>query len=89
MPNEKLEGSSVMYSVVGKLFVECFDGVFVLVSWNLEWCWCGFSGDQNLVHSTWSRRLTFWLIKALRGPGGGGGVFLIEEHASYQEIFTD
>ena len=30
--SDKLEGSSVMNSVVDKLFVECFYGVFVLVS---------------------------------------------------------
>ena len=32
VPSDKLEGSSVMNSVVDKLFVECFYGVFVLVS---------------------------------------------------------
>ena len=30
--SDKLEGSTVMNSVVDKLFVECFYGVFVLVS---------------------------------------------------------
>ena len=30
--SDKLEGSSVMNSVVDKMFVECFYGVFVLVS---------------------------------------------------------
>ena len=30
--SDKLEGSSVMYSVVDKLIVECFKGAFVLVS---------------------------------------------------------
>ena len=32
VPSDKLEGSSVVNSVVDKLFVECFYGVFVLVS---------------------------------------------------------
>ena len=32
LPSDKLEGSSVMNSVVDKLFVESFYGVFVLVS---------------------------------------------------------
>ena len=32
MPSDKLEGSSVMNSVVDEMFVEYFDGVFVLVS---------------------------------------------------------
>ena len=32
LPSDKLEGSSVMNSVVDELFVKCFDGVFVLVS---------------------------------------------------------
>ena len=31
VPSDKLEGSSVVYSVVYKLFVECFNGVFVVV----------------------------------------------------------
>ena len=39
MPSDKLESSSVMNSVVDKLFVECFNRVFVLVL--LKWCWCG------------------------------------------------
>ena len=30
--SDKLEGSSVVYSVVDKLFVDCFNGIFVLVS---------------------------------------------------------
>ena len=30
--SEKLEGSSVMYSVVDKLFVEFFNGVFLFIS---------------------------------------------------------
>ena len=32
VPSDKLEGGSVVNSVVYKLFVECFYGVFVLVS---------------------------------------------------------
>ena len=32
VPSDKLEGSSVVNSVIDKLFVECFNGVFVLVS---------------------------------------------------------
>ena len=32
MPSDKLEGSSVMNSVADEMFVEYFDGVFVLVS---------------------------------------------------------
>ena len=32
LPSDKLEGSSVANSVIDKLFVECFYGVFVLVS---------------------------------------------------------
>ena len=56
MPSDKLEGSSVMNSVVDKLFVECLYGVFVLVSLVLVWQ-CPF-----LVHSTWLRRCTLWLI---------------------------
>ena len=32
VPNDKLEGSSVVNSVIDKLFVECFNGVFVLFS---------------------------------------------------------
>ena len=55
MPSDKLEGSSVMNSVVDKLFVECLYGVFVLVSLVLVWQ-CPF-----LVHSTWLRRCTLWL----------------------------
>ena len=29
VPSDKLEGSSVVNSVIDKLFVECFNGVFV------------------------------------------------------------
>ena len=32
VPSDKLEGGSVVNPVVDKLFVECFYGVFVLVS---------------------------------------------------------
>ena len=32
VPSDELEGSFVLYSVVDNLFVERFDGVFVLVS---------------------------------------------------------
>ena len=32
VPSDKLEGSSVVNSVIDKLFVECLYGVFVLVS---------------------------------------------------------
>ena len=32
VPSDKLEGSFVVNSVIDKLFVECFNGVFVLVS---------------------------------------------------------
>ena len=32
VPSDKLEGSSVVNSVIDKLFVDCFYGVFVLVS---------------------------------------------------------
>ena len=37
MPIDKLEGSSVMNSVVDNLFVDCFNGVFVLVHfWSIQ-----------------------------------------------------
>ena len=37
MPSDKLERSSVMNSVVDKLVVECFYGVFVLVNfWSIQ-----------------------------------------------------
>ena len=32
VPSDTLEGSSVVNSVIDKLFVGCFNGVFVLVS---------------------------------------------------------
>ena len=32
VPSDTLEGSSVVTSVIDKLFVGCFNGVFVLVS---------------------------------------------------------
>ena len=58
--SDKLEDSSVMNSVVDTLFVECFYGVFVLYP-NMVLVWqCPF-----LVHSTWLRICTLWLIRAL------------------------
>ena len=32
VPSDKLEGSFVVNSVIDQLFVECFNGLFVLVS---------------------------------------------------------
>ena len=59
--SRRVKGSSVMNSVVDKLFVECFYGVFVHLFPNMVFVWqCPF-----LVYSTWLRRCTLWLIRAL------------------------
>ena len=62
VPSDKLEGNSLMYSVVAKLFVECFRSLEVclyLFTIKVFVCRCPF-----LVNSARSRSLTFWLIKA-------------------------
>ena len=49
VPSDELEGSFVLYSVVDNLFVERFDGVFVLVSENGVGVAMSISGPLNLV----------------------------------------
>ena len=44
-----LEGSSVVNSVINKLFVECFNGVFVLVSLHGVCVAVSISGPFDLV----------------------------------------
>ena len=49
MPSDKLEGSSVMNSVVGKLFVDCFYGVIVRFSEHGVCVAMSIYGPFNLV----------------------------------------
>ena len=41
VPSDKLEGSSVVNSVVDKLFVECFYFLWCVCACFLAWCLCG------------------------------------------------
>ena len=60
VPSDNVEGSSVAYSVVDKLFVE------------FKWCVCVFFPRivfawqcPFLAQSVWSNSLPFWLIRTL------------------------
>ena len=69
MPSNKLEGSSVTNSVVDKLFVEFFDGVYVCACF-LKWRWCGNVHFWSIQHQKTRSEIFKILsgISLLNGP---------------------